>query len=77
MKLQEVMMDVIRGVVLPLTEKKLKLLNSHIQPKKRGTFFSKEMASAIPTDNKVYTHVTSHSLVKRTGNFALPPTSPS
>ena len=73
-KLQDILNNCIRGTILPQTEKKLKVLNSHIQPKKRG-LFSKEAASALPVDNKVRAPAFSHSRSKPIGSYVLPPTS--
>jgi len=51
-KFRELMGDAIRTIILPFAERKFKSLSISNAPKKKFTFFSKEIASAAPVSDK-------------------------
>ena len=54
-KLKDIMIEIIRNTLVPQAEKKFKYLYARTHPKKKyGGFFSKEVASTLPVDNKVF-----------------------
>ena len=68
-KIKDAVVEIIRSIIMPGLEKKFKQLSINTQPKRRFGFFSKEAASGIQVDSKVFSKgFITNSRIKLIGN---------